>query len=89
MEMCFHGNQISWGITHPIISLCCKYHSPGFICLSIILSPVISSLDGIYCRSSGLRCSWMKLKEKIYNIHTTIVSPTGVDTVTVRVTIEP
>ena len=38
MEMCFHGNQLSWGIKHP-----------GFICLSSMLAPVIPSLDGIYC----------------------------------------
>ena len=49
MEMCFHGNQLSWGIKHPFISLYSKYHSPGFICLSTMLAPVISSLDGIYC----------------------------------------
>ena len=47
--MCFHGNQLSWGIKHPIISLCSKYHSQGFICLSTMLAPVISSLDEIYC----------------------------------------
>ena len=49
MEMCFHGNQLSWAIKHPIISLCLKYHSPGFICFPTILAPVISSLDEIYC----------------------------------------
>ena len=49
MEMCFHGNQLSWVIKHPIISLCSKYHSPSFICLSTMLAPVISSLDEIYC----------------------------------------
>ena len=49
MEMCFHGNQLSWGIKHPFISLCSEYHSPGFICLSTMLAPVISSLDEIYC----------------------------------------
>ena len=49
MEMCFHGNQLSWGIKHPIISLYSKYHSPGFICLSTMLAPVIPSLDEIYC----------------------------------------
>ena len=52
--MCFHGNQLSWGIKHPIISLYSKYPSPGFICLSILLAPVISSLDRIYCRILGL-----------------------------------
>ena len=49
MEMCFHGNQLSWVIKHPFISLYSKYHSPSFICLSIMLAPVISSLDEIYC----------------------------------------
>ena len=49
MEMCFHGNRPSWGIKHPIISLWSKYHSPGIICLFIMLAPVISSLDEIYC----------------------------------------
>ena len=47
--MCFHGNQLSWGIKHPLISLWSKYCSPGFICLSTVLAPVISSLDEIYC----------------------------------------
>ena len=51
MEMCFHGNRPSWGIKHPIISLWSKYHSSGFIRLSIMLAPVISSLDEIYCIS--------------------------------------
>ena len=52
MEMCFHGNQLSWGIKHPFISLYSKYHSPGFICFSSMLAPVIPSLDGIYCTIS-------------------------------------
>ena len=47
--MCFHGNQLSWEIKHPFISLYSKYLSSGFICLCIMLAPVISSLDGIYC----------------------------------------
>ena len=47
--MCFHGNQLSWGIKHPIISLYSKYHSLGFIRFPVMLAPVISSLDGIYC----------------------------------------
>ena len=47
--MCFHGNQLSWGIKHPLISLWFKYCSPGFIHLSTVLAPVISSLDEIYC----------------------------------------
>ena len=49
--MCFHGNQLSWAIKHPLISLCLKYHSPGFICFPTMLAPVISSLDEIYCMS--------------------------------------
>ena len=49
MEMCFHGNQISWGINHSFISLYSKYQPPSFICSSIMLAPVISSLDEIYC----------------------------------------
>ena len=49
MEMCFHGNQISWGINHSFISLYSKYQPPGFICSPIMLAPVISSLDEIYC----------------------------------------
>ena len=52
MEMCFHGNQISWGINHSFISLYSKYQPPSFICSSIMLAPVISSLDEIYCTSS-------------------------------------
>ena len=47
--MCFHGNQLSWAIKHPVISLYLKYHSPGFICFLTTLAPVISSLDEIYC----------------------------------------
>ena len=47
--MCFHGNQISWGINHSFISLYSKYQPPSFICSSIMLAPVISSLDEIYC----------------------------------------
>ena len=49
MEMYFHGNQLSWRIKHPFISLYFKYHSSGFICLFSMLAPVISSLDGINC----------------------------------------
>ena len=47
--MCFHGNQLSWGINHPLISLWSKYRSPAFIRFSTMLAPVISSLDEIYC----------------------------------------
>ena len=67
MEMCFHGNQLSWVIKLLFISLYSKYHSPGFICLSIILAPVISSLDGIYCSSGFLKlkiCTCGKNKRK-------------------------
>ena len=53
MEMCFHGNQISWGINHSFISLYSKYQPPSFIYSSIMLAPVISSLDEIYCISFG------------------------------------
>ena len=49
MEMCFHGNQLSWGIKHSLISLWSNYHFPVFICFSTMLAPVISSLDEIYC----------------------------------------
>ena len=49
IEMRFHGNQLSWVIKHPFNRLCFKYHSPGFICFSTILAPVISILDKIYC----------------------------------------
>ena len=47
--MCFHGNQLSWVLKHPFISLYSKYHSSGFICSPTMLAPVVSSLDGIYC----------------------------------------
>ena len=47
--MRFHGNQLSWAIKYYFISLCFKYHSPGFICFSTMLAPIISSLDEIYC----------------------------------------
>ena len=56
--MCFHGNQLSWGIKHPLISLWSKYHSPAFIRLSLMLAPVISSLDEIYCTLSGAHITW-------------------------------
>ena len=49
MEMCFHGNWVSWRINHSIINLYSKYQPPSFICSSIMLAPVISSLDEIYC----------------------------------------
>ena len=54
MKMCFHGNRVSWGINHPLISLYSKYQPPSFICSSIMLAPVISSLDEIYCTRLGL-----------------------------------
>ena len=53
MEMCFHGNRISWGINHSFISLFSKYQLHSFICSSIMLAPVISSLDEIYCTFFG------------------------------------
>ena len=34
---------------------CFKYHSPGFICFSTMLAPVIPSLDEIYCGGFGLK----------------------------------
>ena len=49
MEMCFHGNRISWGINHFFISLYSKNQPLSFICSSIMLAPVISTLDEIYC----------------------------------------
>ena len=49
MEMRFHGNQVSWGINHSFINLYSKYQLSSFICSSIVLAPVISSLDEIYC----------------------------------------
>ena len=47
--MCFHGNQVSWGINHSFISLYSKYQPTSFICSPIMLAPVFSSLDEIYC----------------------------------------
>ena len=49
MEMCFHGCRLSWGINHSFISLYSKYQPPSFICSPIMLAPVFSSLDEIYC----------------------------------------
>ena len=49
MKMCFHSNRPSWGINHFFVSLCFKNQSPCFISFPIILAPVISSLDEIYC----------------------------------------
>ena len=67
MEMCFHGNQLSWGIKHPLISLWSKYCSPGFIRLSTVLAPVISSLDEIYCTTK------FTLIEKKLNVKVTLL----------------
>ena len=47
--MRFHGNQVSWGINHSFINLSSKYQPSNFICSSIVLAPVISSLDEIHC----------------------------------------
>ena len=58
MEMCFHGNRISWGINHSFISLYSKYQPPSFICSSIMLAPVISSLDEIYCTFQADKSRW-------------------------------
>ena len=52
--MCFHGNQVSWGINHSFISIYFKYQPLSFICSCIMLAPVISSLDEIYCMSYQL-----------------------------------
>ena len=75
--MCFHGNQLSWAIKHPIIRLCLKCHSPGFICFLTILAPVISSLDEIYCiwykspygpffNENKFQCSSFLLQDSLY-----------------------
>ena len=59
-----HGNVFPW---QPTImgSLSCISHLPSFICFSIMLAPVISSLDKTYCTFCdvcvwgwGLRCGW-------------------------------
>ena len=47
--MRFHRNQVSWGISYSFIILYLKYQPPSFISSPIMLSPVISSLDEIYC----------------------------------------
>ena len=49
MEMCIHGNQVLWQINHCFIRSYFKYQPPSFICSPIMLAPVISSLDEIYC----------------------------------------
>ena len=49
MERCFHGSQLSWGMNHSFVNLYSNYQPPSFICFSILLAPVISSLDKIYC----------------------------------------
>ena len=53
--MRFHGNQLSWAIKHLFISLCFKYHFPGFFLYFTMLAPVISSLDEIYCTLSHFK----------------------------------
>ena len=57
MEMRFHGNQVSWGINHSFINSYSKYQPSSFICSSIVLAPVISSLDEIYCKCC-ITSSW-------------------------------
>ena len=47
--MCFHGNQHSWAIKHPFISLYSKYQPLKLICLPVIDAPVFPRLDDIYC----------------------------------------
>ena len=79
MEMCFHGNQLSWVIKHPFISLCFKYHFLSFICFSYMLAPVISNLDEIYCISeeeirlrevdAGKSCDFVKFNLKCLTVH--------------------
>ena len=49
MKMYFHGNQLSWGIKHPLINLWSKYHFSNFVHLFTMLAPIMSSLDEIYC----------------------------------------
>ena len=66
MEMCFHGNQLSWGIKHPLISLRSKYRSPAFIRLSTMLAPVISSLDEIYCMQIFLHTNRINQSNKLF-----------------------
>ena len=44
MEMCFHGNQLSWGIKHPLISLRSKYCSPARLRLKNFPRSVSSSI---------------------------------------------
>lgn len=53
--MCFHGNRVSWGINYSFISLYSKYQPSSFICSPIMLAPIISSLDEIYCISLTFR----------------------------------
>ena len=49
IKMRFHVNQLSKAIKHHLISLYFKNQSPEFIYLLIMLAPVTSSLDKIYC----------------------------------------
>ena len=44
----FHGNQVSWGINYFFISLYSEHQPHSFICSSLMLAPIISSLDEIY-----------------------------------------
>ena len=55
MEMCFHSNQLSWGIKHPFINLYSKYHSPGFICLSTMLAPLSQAYMESTVDKNGLK----------------------------------
>ena len=44
-----HGSRPSWATNHYFVNLYSKYQSPCCICFSIMLAPVISSLDEINC----------------------------------------
>ena len=57
--MCFHSNQLSWGINHPLISLW------SFIRLSTMLAPLISSLDKIYCTWQQKDMSWLSCRRRV------------------------
>ena len=64
--MCFHGNQPSWGINHSFISLYFKYQSPRFTSIPVILAPVISSLDEIYCTNKQVSHSSIPLSRVLF-----------------------
>ena len=50
--MCFHGNQLSWGIKHPLITLPSKDHFPLYLCFHNACSHYLKSRRDQLCLHS-------------------------------------